>query len=144
MKYFKYNELLKSTTAAKYKIDNTPTEKIKSILIKTAEEVLDPLREAFGAPIIVNSGYRCPAVNKKVGGAAASDHMVVNGTAAFDIRTVSNTKTDNKKLFDVALKLMNEGKLPVGQLIDEYNYSWVHISGKRTNGKKNNQVLHLK
>lgn len=90
-----------------------------------AETVLEPLREAFGHPIIVNSGFRCAAVNKAVGGVRTSQHML--GQAA-DIRTLSNTPEDNKALFETAASLVRSGKINVGQLIDEYSYSWVHIS----------------
>jgi hypothetical protein len=85
------------------------------------EKVLDPLREAYGKPIIVTSGYRCEKLNKAVGGAASSQH--VKGEAA-DIRSVQDTPEENKKPFDLIVKL----GLPFDQLINEYNYDWVHVS----------------
>ena len=85
------------------------------------EKVLDPLREAYGKPIIVNSGYRCPKLNAAVGGAASSQH--VKGEAA-DIRSVADTPEENKKLYDLIIKL----GLPYDQLINEHNYDWVHVS----------------
>lgn len=138
MKYFTINELTKSATAARLKIDNTPTDKVKKNLTELIEKVLDPLREAYGKPIIVTSGYRCPKLNKAVGGAATSQHMY--GQAA-DIRSVSDSPKDNKVLFDLAVKLVNEGKIKTGQIIDEYGYNWVHIS---TPYSHTNQILHIK
>ena len=75
MKYFTIKELCKSNTAIKYGIDNTPTPEVEQNLIALIENVLDPLREAWGSPIIINSGYRCPILNKAVGGSKTSSHM---------------------------------------------------------------------
>ena len=134
MKYFTIEELTKSATASRRGIDNTPDESVKKNLIRLVNNILDPLREAWGAPIIVTSGYRCGRLNKAVGGAAKSQHMY--GQAA-DIRTVSDKPSDNKKLFD----LIRELKLPYDQLIDEYNYNWVHVSYSSRNRR---QILHIK
>lgn len=121
MKYFSIKELTKSATAARKGIKNDPSiEECKS-LTALIEKVLDPLREAYGKPIIVTSGYRCPKLNAAVGGSASSQH--VKGEAA-DIRSVADTPEDNKKLFDLIVKL----GLPYDQLINEYNYDWVHVS----------------
>jgi len=121
MKYFSIKELTKSATAARKGIKNDPSiQEVKS-LTALIEKVLDPLREAYGKPIIVSSGYRCPKLNAAVGGSASSQH--VKGEAA-DIRSVADTPEENKKLFDLIVKL----GLPYDQLINEYNYDWVHVS----------------
>lgn len=132
MKYFTINELCKSETASKHKIDNTPSAEIIANLTALVDNVLDPLREAWGRPIIVTSGYRCEALNKLVGGVPTSQHK--QGQAA-DISTGSIE--DNKKLFDLAIKL----KLPFDQIIDEYGYKWVHISYSSTRRRGN--IRHL-
>lgn len=134
MKYFTIQELTKSATASRKGINNTPDESVKRNLNLLVDNILDPLREAYGAPIIVTSGYRCGRLNKAVGGAAKSQHMY--GQAA-DIRTVSDKPSDNKKLFD----LIRELKLPYDQLIDEYNYNWVHVSYSSRNRR---QILHIR
>ena len=108
MKYFTLRELTKSPTADRLKIDNTPDEKTKKNLIELVDTVLDPLREAYGHPIIVTSGYRCPKLNSAVGGVKNSQHVL--GQAA-DIRSVSDSVKDNKAIFDLAVKLMKEGKI---------------------------------
>ena len=132
MKYFTINELCKSETASKHKIDNTPSAEIIANLTALVDNILDPLREAWGRPIIVTSGYRCEVLNKLVGGVPTSQHK--QGQAA-DIS--AGSIEDNKKLFDLAIKL----KLPFDQIIDEYGYKWVHISYSSTRRRGN--IRHL-
>lgn len=134
MKYFSIAELTKSATASRKGIDNRPDDKVRKNLTLLVEKILDPLREAWGGPIIVTSGYRCGKLNRAVGGATKSQHMY--GQAA-DIRTVSDKPSDNKKLFD----LIRELKLPYDQLIDEYGYNWVHVS---YSSRHRRQILHIK
>lgn len=136
-KNFSLDELYASSTAARLHIDNTPSEEIKAKLERLAKEILQPIRDKWGAPIIVTSGYRCPELNKAVGGAKTSQHML--GEAA-DIKV--GGKVENKKLFRVIEGMVKSGKLNVGQLIDEYGASWLHVSLPRLN-KQNNQVLHI-
>lgn len=133
-KYFTINELTKSSTAQRLHIDNNPTQEVKDNLNALIDNVLDPLRELYGKPIIVNSGYRSFKLNKAVGGAKNSQHLV--GQAS-DIRTVQNTKESNKQLFD----LIKNSKLPFDQLINEYDYNWVHVSYSPRNRR---QVLTIK
>lgn len=131
MKYFSIKELTKSSKADQLNIDNIPTKEAEENLIKLVENILDPLREAWGRPIKVNSGYRGSELNKAVGGAKTSQHCT--GQAA-DI-SVGNP-SENKKLFN----LIQELNLPYDQLIDEYNYSWVHVSYGPRNRR---QILHI-
>ena len=133
MKYFTLNELIKSDAARRSKINNTPNKQEENNLIALVENILDPLREAYGKPIIVTSGFRCERLNKLVNGSKTSQHRT--GQAA-DIRTVEDTIEENKKLFN----LIQELNLPFDQLIDEYNYDWIHVSYSPRNRK---QILHL-
>lgn len=135
MKYFTMTELTSSATAKRKGIDNTPDAKAKAALSALVANVLDPLRERYGKPIVVTSGYRCPKLNKAVGGAARSQHT--KGEAA-DIRCVSDSRAENKRIFD----LIVASGLPFDQLIDEYNYDWVHVSFK--DGANRRQILHVK
>lgn len=137
-KNFSYDELIASATAKRLGLDNTPTPEEKERLRQLAEDILQPIRDAWKSPIIVNSAFRSEAVNKAVGGVKNSQHRL--GEAA-DI-TIGG-KERNRKLFNFIYKLINQGKIKVGQLIDEYNYSWIHVSLPRKN-KVNNQILHLK
>lgn len=134
MKHFTMGEMMRSDTAARKGINNKCTKEDAERLKKLIENVLDPLREAYGKPIVVNSGYRCPALNKAVGGSKTSDHM--KGCAA-DIHGTPNTKAENKRLFELVKSL----DLPFDQLIDEKNLSWVHVSHREGNNRK--QVLAL-
>lgn len=138
-KNFSYDELIASSTAKRLGLDNTPNEKEKEKLRELAEYILQPIRDSWKSPIIVNSAFRSEAVNKAVGGVKNSQHRL--GEAA-DI-TIGG-KERNRKLFNFIQKLIQKGDIYVGQLIDEYNYSWIHVSLPRTNGKPNNQILHLK
>lgn len=131
MKYFTIEELSRSTTAQSKGIDNKPDAGQTASLTALVDNVLDPLREKFGQPIIVNSGFRCPALNRAVGGAATSQHT--KGEAA-DIDT--GTRAGNKELYEIIRK-----ELPFDQLIDEKNFSWVHVSYKSSGNRK--QLLKL-
>jgi Uncharacterized protein conserved in bacteria len=119
MKYFTIDELCSSPTATAEKINNTPTSVVKSNLVGLVNNVLDPLREAYGKPIHVNSGYRCPALNKAVGGVSNSEHLTGN---AADI-SIGGPK-ENKMLFYLIQKL----NLPFRQLLWEHGGTWVHVS----------------
>lgn len=132
MKYFTIEEMTKSSTATAKHIDNTPNQTAIDNLTKLIEIVLDPLREWYGKPIRVNSGYRCKVLNKAVGSKAKkSQHLY--GEAA-DITVGS--KTENEKLFNYI-----KDNLPFDQLINESNFSWVHVSYRE--GRLRKQVLAL-
>lgn len=126
MRYFTLNELTRSATAKRLGINNSPDAVVARNLTALVEHVLDPLRVAWGAPIIVTSGYRCTALNKAVGGAATSQHT--KGEAA-DIRTVSDNPADNKRLLDCLLR----SGIKFDQVINEYpdaqgRPDWIHVS----------------
>lgn len=96
---------------------NPPPEVIEN-LRALAVNILQPLRDAMGSPLKINSGYRCPSLNKAIGGAANSQHMT--GHAA-DIIDLTN---GNEALFK-RIKALN---LPFDQMIDEFGFRWVHVS----------------
>ena len=131
MKYFTIDELCRSDKARQMGIDNTPTDEIIDCLSDLIENVLDPAREKFGAPIIVNSGYRCSELNKAVGGVPTSQHT--KGEAA-DITTGS--RAGNKRLYEII-----RDNLWYDQLINEYEYSWIHVSYCDTGCRK--QILKI-
>ena len=84
MKNFKLSEFFVSSTADKNGIKNEPSLDARATIERNinllVDNVLDPIRDRFCAPVIITSGYRCPQVNKLVGGANNSQHM--SGCAA--------------------------------------------------------------
>lgn len=143
---FALNEMLKSSAASKYKIKNIPNTEQLEYIKKLATSVLQPIRDAFGSPIIIDSGFRSKELNKKVGGAQRSDHLY---GAAVDIHTKSDTLADNKKLWDLIIKLKDEGKISCRQIIWERGNknlgpSWIHISiNNKWNSQKTNEILYI-
>jgi len=119
MKYFTIEELCRSNTARNMGITNEAPYNVRTNLRHLTVAVLDPLREAWGRPITVNSGYRCPELNKAVGGSPKSHHQ--RGMAA-DI--TAGNRVDNRRLF----QLVQDLRLPFTQLIDESDFKWIHIS----------------
>lgn len=81
--HFQLEEFTRSATATKCGIDNTPNEEQIANLKALCEEVLEPLRQHIGKPVVISSGYRCPKLNAAVGGVSNSQHM--KGEAA-DLR----------------------------------------------------------
>jgi hypothetical protein len=137
-KYFSLDELTGSETASRLGIDNTPGSEAAARLAVLAERLLDPVRELWGGPRAVNSGFRCGAVNRAVGGAATSGHL--SGEAA-DITTGS--REGNRRLFGMirAAAARTPPGIEFDQLIDERDYSWLHISYR--SGANRRQILHL-
>ena len=127
MKYFTIKELTRAMTATRYGIDNTPPASAVKALHDLVDNVLDPLREAWGGPIRVNSGYRCPELNKLVGGTPTSQHQ--RGEAA-DITVGS--RSANRRL----LALIKQLNLPVDQCIDEQGCHWIHVSHRRGRNRR--------
>lgn len=117
-KYFSLDELCHSDTAKAEGIDNTPSEEVKKNLEALIENVLDPLREAYGKPIYINSGYRCPALNKAVGGVDNSFH-----TKGYACDIDMGDKEDNQPIFDYI-----KDNLPFTELGWEGNGRWVHVA----------------
>lgn len=136
-KYFTFHELTRSTVASANGIKNVPTQEASDNLMYLANNLLDPIRERWGAPILVNSGYRSPELNKRVKGSATSQHMTGQ---AVDITT--GKIGANKVLFDLIRTMQTDGEIEFDQLIDENNFSWIHVSLKKSDNR--NEVKHLK
>lgn len=130
MKYFSIDELSASTEARKMGIDNTPTWEAEIKLHYLVVCLLDPLRERYGYPIHVSSGYRCPRLNKAVGGAPTSQH--IKGEAA-DIYVTN--RRDKAMLFSMIYYL-----LPFDQLIwekgDDEAPAWIHVSYREGDNRR--------
>lgn len=126
-KFFTLSEMIKSDTAEKNGIDNTPYPRHIKAMRRLCADLLDPIREAVGRPVHVTSGYRCRALNTAVNGSRNSQH--IRGEAA-DIHVKGMTP---RQLYDFILTL----DLEFDQIIDEFG-EWVHISYtvKRPNRKQ--------
>lgn len=131
-RFFSIGELCRSNVADLKGIPNHPNTYQKMNMEKLIRNVLDPLRFKFGKPIYVNSGFRCATLNELIGGARNSQHM--DGKAA-DI--TSGNKKENKVIFELAQSM----GLEFDQLINENQFSWIHISYNEDNNR--NQVLSL-
>lgn len=117
--FFTLRELTKSSTASRNHIDNTPSAEIIQNLQYGVDMVLDPLRRLYGKPIVITSGYRCPELNKRVGGVANSWHT--QGNAA-DIHVSSLAEAS--KIFS------NLQKIPsIDTALFEHskNGQWLHV-----------------
>ena len=144
--YFSYYEFIKSSTATKLGIDNTPTDEQIQDNILYLMHIMDKIREKWTEyckencllhpQIIVNSGYRSDALNKAIKGSKTSVHKI---GAACDFEAKNG---HNKELFDIMLKVLNEYDIPYDQAIDEGNYSWIHLGLKNNNGDRRKMILH--
>ena len=127
-KDFSYREFERSEVADAKHICNVITSfEVRDSIQALTENVLQPLRDAWGKPLKVNSGYRCKALNAAVGGVPTSQH--VKGEAA-DIAA-----SDPVKLARLAVKL----GLPFDQMI--LYPTFVHFS-HRLNGEQRGQICY--
>lgn len=131
MKYFTIDEMVRSETARKLRINNSPSEKIEFNLREFIETILDPLREDWGSPIYVNSGYRCPRLNSAVGGARYSGHMY--GWCA-DLRVKGNIR----EFAEFIKRWMLKNGYSWDEIIFERSGSseWVHFAWKGYGGRQ--------
>ncbi len=134
--YFTLTELTASATAERLAIDNTPPRAARTMLTILVEQLLDPIRRRYGSPILVTSGYRCPALNSAVGGVPHSHHIV--GCAA-DIVGGPRSTEANRHLFLLIVQMQREDRIRFTQLIAEQGYRWLHIS--YVPGMLRNQVI---
>ena len=137
-KNFSLEEMLRSDTAKRCGITNKPKAEEETEVVENLKalcvEVLQPLRDFLGKPVVISSGYRCRELNEKVGGVSNSQHLT--GEAA-DIRV-----KDRHELIEIMRFIMDETVFD--QLIREKSATgeWVHVSYKR-NGNNRQQVFKL-
>jgi zinc D-Ala-D-Ala carboxypeptidase len=126
-KNFHLSEFTRSATASRFNIPNTPSSVEIANLRALARNVLQPIRDHFGSPIIITSGYRSPALNKAIRGSVNSQHS--KGQAA-------DFTVANKTLIETC-RFINRN-LIFDQLILEFD-SWIHVS--YTTGSNRKQLL---
>ena len=129
MKYFSLSELTHSDTAVSVRIDNTPSPLQEARLILLVRDVLDPIREHWGLPIRVTSGYRCPELNDWVGGVEDSWHM--DGCAA-DITALGNDEEHrrhrNIELMSLIRTMHLTGKIALTECYAGPDYKYIHVA----------------
>lgn len=119
-KDFHLDEFTKSMYATRNNINNNPPLLVVENIVKLCKNILQPLRNMYGSPIIITSGYRCPELNTAIGGSAVSQHM--SGMAA-DI----DTAYDNRRLFKIIVENFNYDQL-IWEFGDDNNPAWIHVS----------------
>jgi hypothetical protein len=116
-------EVTRSETAKRRGISNMPTPEHIENFKKLAANIFQPIREHFGKPIIISSGYRSAELNKAIGGSLSSQH---SSGEAIDI-DMDGTDITNKQIFDYI-----KDNLTFDQMIAEFpkqgNPDWVHVS----------------
>ena len=141
----KLEECIKSNTASRLGIDNSPTEEHTKNLKLIAEKIFQPIREHFGVPIYISSGYRCKELNEAIGGA----YKIVDGKKvqssqhchgqALDIdQDNRNSKVSNRDIFDYIMMNLEFDQL-IYEFGDAMNPAWVHVSYSEE--KNRNRVL---
>lgn len=134
--FFTLAELTRSDTAARHKIDNSPSTAIVANLQYGVDMVLDPLRRLYGQPIRINSGFRCSQLNKLVGGVPNSWHQLGN---AADIHISSAEEA--KILFSYLQKLPS-----VDTVLFEHSKTaqWLHVQWDKTRTPRHHYNFNFK
>jgi hypothetical protein len=126
-------EVTRSDSAKRHGIDNTPTSEHLENFKLLADKVFEPIREHFGVPIFISSGYRSKALNSFIGGSASSQHC--KGQAIDIDMDGGNGEVTNRMVFDFI-----KTKLDFDQLIWEFgtdfNPDWVHVSFVKSGNRK--------
>ena len=128
-------EVIRSETAKRKGISNMPTPQHIENFKKLAENVFQPIREHFGVPIHISSGYRSKALNTVVGGSLSSQHC---SGEAIDI-DMDGTSITNKQIFDFIKENLNFDQM-IWEFGTDTNPDWVHVSYEST-GKQRKQIL---
>jgi zinc D-Ala-D-Ala carboxypeptidase len=128
-------EVMRSETAKRKGISNMPTpEHIENFKL-LAENIFQPIRDHFGVPIILSSGYRSKELNTAVGGALSSQHCTGE---AIDI-DMDGTTVKNAEVFNFIKDNLNFDQL-IWEFGTDSNPDWVHVSYEST-GKQRKQIL---
>ena len=127
-KNFTLSEVTRSNTAKRLGIDNTPKNQHLKNMQRLITNLIQPMRDSLG-PIRITSGYRSPELNRAIGGSKKSQHSKAE---AVDIQFWSEGQMNNRILYDWVLK----SNIEFDQMINEFNFAWIHISLKQKNNRK--------
>jgi hypothetical protein len=136
-KHLSLAEVSRSETAKRKGINNTPSGEHLENFKKLAENIFEPIREHFGVPIHISSGYRSKELNAAVGGSSSSQHC---SAEAIDIdMDGSPNGVTNKMVFDFIKDNLNFDQM-IWEFGNDTNPDWVHVSYEST-GKQRKQIL---
>ena len=121
--HISYKEGVHSITAMRRGIDNTPNDDQLSNMELVAEEVFEPLRVYVNGPIKINSFFRCPELNKAIGGSGKSQHCQGQ---AIDLDDTFGRAT-NAEMYHFIREKLNFDQL-IWEFGDDDNPDWVHVS----------------
>ena len=144
--HFELTEFTASAVALSKRIKNVANEEAIENLKLLCENVLEPIREMVGRPIIITSGYRSPALNKAVGGSKTSQHMfgqaadiIVKGASKQEMYYIGQQIRKSGIAFD---QMIFEGILEPSIKTDwKRGVTWLHISYRKGYNRK--QVLFM-
>ena len=137
--YFTLKELCASDVATQRRIDNFPSFTIVEHLNELTEKILEPLRIAWGSSIIVNSGYRCDALNRAVGGVSTSAHRLGYAADLFP----GNGKIDEFGKFVKEWLVKNRIKFDQVLFETKDKKRWVHIGLRSSTGSQRCETKNL-
>ena len=127
-KNFTLSEITKSNTAKRLGIDNAPNQEHLNNMQVLIRDLIQPMRDKLG-PIRISSGYRSPALNRAIGGSSRSQHSKAE---ALDLQFWQNGEMNNKVIYDWII----DSGLEFDQMINEFDFSWIHISLKSKENRK--------
>lgn len=130
-KNFVLSEITRSNTAKRLGISNEPSKKHLANMQKLITELIQPMRDSIG-PIRISSGYRSPQLNRAIGGSSKSQHCKGQ---ALDLQFWKDGQMCNQEIY----KWILNSNLQFDQMINEFDFAWIHISLKEKNNR--NQVL---
>ena len=117
-------EVIKSPTAIKFDIDNTPSRQEIQNLVYIAEHVFQPLRDHLAVPIYVSSGFRSKALNDRIGGSPTSQHRKGQ---ALDLDAHVFGSTTNAEIFHFIRQYLDFDQL-IWEFGTNLEPAWVHVS----------------
>ena len=138
-KHISYYEAIKSNTALRLNIDNTPDAVSLSNMTGVAHNIFEPLRLWVGGPIKINSFYRCPKLNKAIGGSKRSQHCEGR---AIDIDDTFGYKT-NAEMFYYIKDNLNFDQM-IWEFGDDNNPAWIHVSFDSIDGNRGRLLKAIK
>tara|TARA_R100000734_G_C3316668_1_gene109266 strand:+ start:54 stop:503 length:450 start_codon:yes stop_codon:yes gene_type:complete len=127
-KNFTRAEIEHSNTAKRLDISNEMSDEHLENMQRVIDNLIQPMRDAIG-PIRVTSGYRSPKLNKAIGGSSRSQHCKGE---ALDLQFWKEGKMNNKVIYDWVI----DSGIEFDQMINEFDYAWIHISLKSKENRK--------